>query len=132
MRIEAIIMTLSCLFMGSLSYGQTGQLTLRHDSTHFYSGKEGKVRHTLTFQSDSTFHITVPNNSGSCWTRDKFFGRMEIHRDTVIFYLRGYEDVNGRLVNKEEKELFIAKGDRILKRQSPEKVMFKTYKLKRW
>lgn len=91
--------------------------------THYFSGKNGKELHTMTIGNDSTFHITVPNNSGGCHTWGEYGGQVQIKDDSITFIFRG-------LYN--EKQIFIIKNNKTIEKITAEGFRYKTYKLKKW
>ena len=99
---------------------------------YYFRGKSNQTRHTLTFDSDSSYHITVPNKSGSCWTWGEYGGTFLVRNDTVSFKSTYYEiSVNGTVPNVTE-ETFVWKENKFLVRISPEKFMLEKYELKSW
>jgi hypothetical protein len=92
--------------------------------TYYYQGIEKTNQHTLTFWDSTQFHITVPNNSGSCFTWGEYGGNYEIKKDTVIFSFS---------ILFPGKEVFIAKkNNTILENISMGGFMYRRYDFVRW
>lgn len=96
----------------------------------YYSGKESGQIHTLTMELDSTFHLTVPNNTWSCWTWGEYGGKIAILSDAIEFH---FNHLPGVCATEDERvEIFAADDNQNLIRISKKQFMFENYKLKKW
>jgi hypothetical protein len=115
-----------------------------HDTIFYsYTGKVADTIHHLTFYNDSMFHITVPNNSGSCHTWGEYGGKIKIIGDTIVFYKeetsfkenrkptrRNFKKDSSYETVIKSAEIFVLKNnDNALERISKEQFMLSKYEL---
>lgn len=125
-----LIVIASLLLFGLMSYEQTKVFHISNTDIYTYVGSaDSGWWHFLTFQSDSEFHITVPNGNTSCFSYGEYGGHLETKGDTLIFRFHRFNQDSGKMSLDQNSEMFKAINDTSIVRLSSERFMCKSYTL---
>ncbi len=124
-----LLLMLPTLLSFKLSYQF---LDLMAEDDYHFNGRADGNRQSLTIYSDSTFHLTVTDDSGSCWNWGEFGGSISITNDTIIFTAKVKPHGFYTKIRTINETYFYNSRSRNLYRISSKNFMAKTYRFKNW